>query len=74
MYTYMKIANEACIAYSRNPVRHSTIMKHLERALYWIAVACGEIELIVTPTKIQWADIGTVPCSENSLPRSINCT
>ena len=54
--------NEACIAYSRNPVRHST-MKHLERDLYWIqeAVARGELELIATPTKYQWADIGTKP-------------
>jgi hypothetical protein len=54
--------NEACIAYSRNPVRHST-MKHLERELYWIqeAVARGELELIATPTKYQWADIGTKP-------------
>ena len=60
--------NEACIAYSRNPVRHST-MKHLERELYWIqeAVARGEIELIATPTKLQWADIGTKPLGPNVL-------
>jgi hypothetical protein len=60
--------NEACIAYSRNPVRHST-MKHLERELYWIqeAVTRGEIELIATPTNLQWADIGTKPLGPNVL-------
>ena len=60
--------NEACIKYSRNPVRHST-MKHLERELYWIqeAVTRGEIELIATPTKLQWADIGTKPLGPNVL-------
>ena len=54
--------NLACIAYSRNPVRHST-MKHLERDIYWIqeAVQRKEVELVATPTKLQWADIGTKP-------------
>jgi hypothetical protein len=37
-------------------------MKQLECELYWIqeAVARGEIELIATPTKLQWADIGPI--------------
>jgi hypothetical protein len=44
-------------------------MKHLERELYWIqeAVTRGEIELIATPTKLQWADIGTKPLGPNVL-------
>jgi hypothetical protein len=54
--------NKACIAYNCNLIRHSTI-KHLERELYWIqeVVARGEIELIATPTKLQWTNIGTKP-------------
>ena len=55
--------NQAAIAFSRNPVRHST-MKHLERELYWIqeAVERKELVLVDTPSALQWADIGTKPC------------
>jgi hypothetical protein len=50
---YIHEDNEACIAYSRNPVKHST-MKHIKRELYWIqeSVACDEMKLISIPTNI----------------------